>query len=471
MSIEFEQVKRPADIEARSFEIITEELGDTPLAPGTEDIVKRCIHTSADFEYARSLVFTEGAVERALEAIRRGACIVTDTNMAKAGINQKELAKYGGEVFCFMADEDVAEQAKVQETTRAVVAMEKARKLNKPLIFAIGNAPTALIHLCELVREGKISPELIIGVPVGFVNVVYAKELLLQTEVPAIAAKGRKGGSNIAACICNALLYRLRREQERRKAILVVSFGTSHTDTRKRTIEAIERDVAAAFPECRVYRAWTSGIIRKKVRERDGLFVMSVSEAMEQMKRDGITEVFVQPTHVINGVENERMIADAGAYQSQFASVRFGNPLLTTREDNQAVIAAVAEEYSGLEEDEALVLMGHGTTHYANTVYAALDYEFKDEGHKNIFLGTVEAYPSLESIFRMLREAGFRKVCLAPFMIVAGDHAKNDLSGENADSWYSRFTSAGYEVRCQLKGLGEISAVRRVILEHIRSGS
>ena len=128
--------------------------------------------------------------------------------MGKAGINKTELAKYGGEVYCFMADEDVAAQAKEQGTTRAVAAMEKAAKLNKPLIFAIGNAPTALIHLYEMIEEGKISPELVIGVPVGFVNVVQSKELIMQTEVPYIVAEGRKGGSNIAACICNALLYR-----------------------------------------------------------------------------------------------------------------------------------------------------------------------------------------------------------------------------------------------------------------------
>lgn len=466
MKIELENVK-PAEIEARSFEIITEELKDTVLVPGTEDIVKRCIHTSADFDYASSLVFSEGAVERALEALRNGACIVTDTNMGKAGINKTELAKYGGEVYCFMADEDVAAQAKEQGTTRAVAAMEKAAKLNKPLIFAIGNAPTALIHLYEMIEEGRISPELVIGVPVGFVNVVQSKELIMQTKVPYIVAEGRKGGSNIAACICNALLYRLRAEKQQKKAILVVSFGTSHEDTRKRTIEAIEEEVRNTFSEYAVYRAWTSGIIRKKIRERDGLAVMSVTEAMEQMKKDGITDVIVQPTHVINGVENDKMIEDANAYKNVFQSIRFGNPLLTTAEDNKAVIQAVAREYSDLAEGEALVLMGHGTTHYANSVYAALDYEFKDRGYGNVFLGTVEAYPSLESIFRMLKEGGYRKVCLAPFMIVAGDHAKNDLSGDDLDSWYSRFAERGYEVRCELKGLGEIAGVRKVIVEHI----
>ena len=207
--IELEKVL-PAEIEARSFEIITEELGDVPLIPGTEPIVKRCIHTSADFAYARSLHFTEGAVEHALEMLRNGASVVTDTQMGRAGINKARLAKYGGQVYCFMSDEDVAEAAKAGGTTRAAASMDKAASLGEPLIFAIGNAPTALVRLYELIQEGRLRPELIIGVPVGFVNVVQSKELILSLkDTPSIVARGRKGGSNIAACICNALLYML----------------------------------------------------------------------------------------------------------------------------------------------------------------------------------------------------------------------------------------------------------------------
>lgn len=206
MKIQLENVK-PQEIEARSFEIISEELGERKLDPEKELIIKRCIHTSADFEYADSLCFSEGAVEKAVEAIKRGACIVTDTQMGKSGINKKALARFGGEVYCFMSDEDVAAKAKEKGSTRATVSMDKAAELDRPLIFAIGNAPTALIRLYELITEGKLRPELIIGVPVGFVNVVQSKELIMQTDVPYIVARGRKGGSNIAACICNALLY------------------------------------------------------------------------------------------------------------------------------------------------------------------------------------------------------------------------------------------------------------------------
>ena len=212
MKIQLEKVK-PQEIEARSFEIITRELGDRKLDPDKELIIKRCIHTSADFEYADSLCFSPGAVERAREAIRKGACIVTDTQMGKSGINKRALARFGGEVYCFMSDEDVAAQAKAQGSTRATVSMDKAAALDKPLIFAIGNAPTALIRLYELISEGKLKPELVIGVPVGFVNVVQSKELIMQAGVPYIVARGRKGGSNIAACICNALLYMLNNER------------------------------------------------------------------------------------------------------------------------------------------------------------------------------------------------------------------------------------------------------------------
>ena len=203
---------RPMDIERRSFEIITELLGDRKLDPENELVIKRAIHTTADFDYADNLVFSDHAVTKGIEALRAGCDIVTDTQMAKAGINKTILASLGGEVHCFMSDPDVAEAAKARGVTRAMVSMEKACCLDGDLIFAVGNAPTALIQLDELIRAGKLLPKLIIGVPVGFVNVVEAKELILaQEQVPYIVAKGRKGGSNVAAAICNALLYQLYR--------------------------------------------------------------------------------------------------------------------------------------------------------------------------------------------------------------------------------------------------------------------
>lgn len=201
------KIVKPTEIEKNSMAIITKELGDRTFPALEEPIVKRCIHTSADFDYADNLVFSDSAVEKALEAIRNGASIVTDTRMAASGVNKRKLAEFGGQVYCFMDHEDVAREAKDRGCTRAVVCMERGSKIKGPIIFAIGNAPTALIHLYELIREGKADPVLVIGVPVGFVNVIESKEMFLGSEIPHIIAKGRKGGSNIAAAICNALIY------------------------------------------------------------------------------------------------------------------------------------------------------------------------------------------------------------------------------------------------------------------------
>lgn len=204
--MKFEQLS-PNEIEKRSFLLISKELGDRTFPEHQEPVVKRVIHTTADFDYADHLVFSPKVVEHAMEAIRQGASIVTDTNMGKSGINQSMLRSFGGKVYCFMADEAVATEAKSRGVTRAIVSMEHAAKLKEPLIFAIGNAPTALIRLHELIEEGRVSPLLVIGVPVGFVHVVESKELFIHGQTPYIIARGRKGGSNVAAAICNALIY------------------------------------------------------------------------------------------------------------------------------------------------------------------------------------------------------------------------------------------------------------------------
>ena len=230
-----------------------------------------------------------------------------------------------------------------------------------------------------------------------------------------------------------------------KKAILIVSFGTSYENTRKRTIDAIERDIADAFPVCPVYRAWTSKMIIAKLKKRDGIIIHTVKEAMEQMLLDGITDVIVQPTHVINGIENDQMKADALSFRDRFSSIVFGNPLLTTEEDNQAVVQAVAGEFQDMDQETALVLMGHGTEHYANSVYAALD-----------------------SLLRAADSFQPKKIVLAPFMIVAGDHAQNDLAGEDPDSWMNRLSSEGYEVTPVLKGLGEYPKIREILVDHVQ---
>jgi precorrin-8X/cobalt-precorrin-8 methylmutase len=205
---------RPQDIEKRSFAIISKELEEKGIVlPKEQELVtKRAIHTSADFDYAKTMTYSDHAVEIAKRLIQNGADIVTDTNMALAGVNKKELAKYGGEAHCFMAEEEVAKIAKERGVTRATVSMEKAAQIEKPVIFAIGNAPTALIELYEMIQSRSYRPAFIIGVSVGFVNVEAAKDLILKTDVPYIINRGRKGGSNVAAAICNALLYELRDE-------------------------------------------------------------------------------------------------------------------------------------------------------------------------------------------------------------------------------------------------------------------
>lgn len=204
----------PSGIEGESMRIIQQELEDTGiiLEPDCADVVRRAIHTTADFDYAKNLVFTPGAAAAGVEALRAGTPIVTDTNMALSGINQKACAQFGVEQFCYMADPEVAQAAQANGTTRAVAAVDRWAQEHPNAIFAVGNAPTALLRMCELMEAGKLRPSLVIAVPVGFVNVVESKEAMLELcrklEVPAIVAMGRKGGSTVAAAICNALLYR-----------------------------------------------------------------------------------------------------------------------------------------------------------------------------------------------------------------------------------------------------------------------
>ena len=205
----------PEQIEQRSFEILDGELKKRGIVLPKEQemITKRVIHTTADFEYTDTLTFSEGAVGIARELLKKGADIVTDTNMALSGINKRSLAGLGGEVHCYMADETVAKLARERGTTRAAVSMEIAAKIQKPVIFAVGNAPTALIQIYEMMQGSDWRPAFVIGVPVGFVNVEAAKELILQADVPFIINRGRKGGSNVAAAICNALIYELTRNR------------------------------------------------------------------------------------------------------------------------------------------------------------------------------------------------------------------------------------------------------------------
>ena len=203
-------IREPDAIEKRSMEIIESEL-TVEIPAEVKDIVKRVIHCTADFDYAKNLVFSENAVRRAHEALLAGCDIVTDTQMVRAGINKAAAARLGCTLYCFMSDPDVAEEAKRRRCTRAAVSMERAMRLDRPLIFAVGNAPTALLTLSEQIREGRLDPVLVVGVPVGFVNILESKEALMASGAEYIVSRGRKGGSNVAAAIINALMYRITR--------------------------------------------------------------------------------------------------------------------------------------------------------------------------------------------------------------------------------------------------------------------
>lgn len=251
-----------------------------------------------------------------------------------------------------------------------------------------------------------------------------------------------------------------------KKAILVVSFGTSINEAREKTIDKIEDDFRQAFPDYSIYRAWTSKMIIRKILKRDGVRIMTVTDAVEQMIADGIQELIVQPTHILNGIENDIMISEVNSFAEHFESIRFGNPLLSSTRDNLAVISAIKDEYPEIPNNEALVFMGHGTVHFTNTVYAALDFTLKDYWHKNIFMGTVEAYPSLDTMLKLVHNLNPARVHLAPFMIVAGDHALNDMAGDEEDSWKNIFQKEGYEVFCHIKGIGEYPSIRKIFIDH-----
>lgn len=249
-------------------------------------------------------------------------------------------------------------------------------------------------------------------------------------------------------------------------AILVVSFGTSYDETRKKTIDEIENCIAAACPQYPLYRAWSSERIREKLKKRDNTTVLGVKEALEKIYLDGIRSVVVQPTYVIDGLENKQMTEEMKQFQSRFDNIAVGAPLLTSAEDKSRVIQIVAEAFHPAK-DEALVLMGHGAKGASDTIYETLDAQFKAEGYFNIFVGSMRTSFAPETLQRRICKAGFKKVTLAPFMIVAGKHAYENLSGEAKNSWKSVFEREGCEVNCVLRGLGEYPGVRRLFLEHM----
>lgn len=250
-----------------------------------------------------------------------------------------------------------------------------------------------------------------------------------------------------------------------RKAILAVSFGTSYRETRDATIGAIEADLQAAYPDYAVRRAFTSQMILRKLKKRDGLHIDTVAEAMERLAADGVGTLVIQPTYVMNGIEYDRMMAAAAPYLCRFAAVSFGAPLLNSASDYDEVAKALITELAPAG-DTALVFMGHGTEHFADCAYAALDYHFKAMGHPNVFVGTVEGYPLFDHVLDGIRAGGYQKALLAPLMVVAGDHATNDMAGDEPDSWKNQLLRAGCQVECVLRGMGEYESIRALYTAH-----
>lgn len=254
-----------------------------------------------------------------------------------------------------------------------------------------------------------------------------------------------------------------------KQCILVVSFGTSYHETREKTIGQIERTIAERFPGREVRRAFTSGMIIRKL-EKEGIHIDNVDTALEKLAREGFEEVIVQPTHMMNGEEYDRVRGSVERYAGRFGRLRFGSPVLTTSADYSRLVRAVMSAIpEASDPDTAVVFMGHGTKHYADSAYAALDYRFKTEGYPNVFVGTVEGYPDIGTLVEKLRVCHPKKVALYPLMVVAGDHAVHDMAGEGADSWKHIFREEGYQVDCVVKGLGEVEAFRDIFVDHIKT--
>ena len=254
----------------------------------------------------------------------------------------------------------------------------------------------------------------------------------------------------------------------KKRAILVVSFGTSYKETREKTIAAIENSLQEAFSEYKVYRAFTSKRIKRKL-EREGVFIFDVKEALEQMLPDGVAELMVQPTYMINGMEYDKMIDDIAPYLDKFENVIYGSPLLSGQEDYKELATIIRKAYP-VDQDEVLVLMGHGSDHHANIAYPVFERVLKELDYQNIVVGTVKGYPTFFEVKRQLKKSKIQKVCLVPMMIVAGNHANYDMIGKE-ESWKAELEQEGYRVRYYLKGLGELSDVQQMFVRHAKEAN
>ena len=253
-------------------------------------------------------------------------------------------------------------------------------------------------------------------------------------------------------------------------AVLVVSFGTSFNDSREATIGAIEKAIQDKFPQYEVRRAFTSQIIIDKLQERDDLEIDNVTEALDRAAADGIKNLVVQPTHLMDGLEYNDLKDELAKYEDTFDQISLGEPLLTSDDDYDKVITAITDATKDYSDDEtAIVFMGHGTEAESNHVYADMQEKITAAGFDNYYIGTVEATPSLDDITAALKKGNYKKVVLEPLMVVAGDHANNDMAGDEEDSWKTTLTNEGYEVECLLQGLGQIEAIQDIYVAHAQA--
>lgn len=252
--------------------------------------------------------------------------------------------------------------------------------------------------------------------------------------------------------------------------ILVVSFGTSYNDSRDITIGAIENAIQEAYPDYQVKRAFTSQIIIDKLKERDGIEIDNVTEALDRAVNDGVKTLVVQPTHLMNGYEYTDLLDELDTYKDKFDKIAIGDPLLTSDEDFKAVVQAITSETSSYDDGQtAICFMGHGTEADSNSVYTKLQETLTSEGYENYYIGTVEATPSVDDVLAAVKEKNYTKVVLEPLMVVAGDHANNDMAGDEDDSWKTVFQNAGYQVECVLKGLGQFESIQNIYVDHVKA--
>lgn len=255
-----------------------------------------------------------------------------------------------------------------------------------------------------------------------------------------------------------------------KKAILVVSFGTSYEKALEENIIPVENALAAAFPDREFRRAFTSGAIRSKLLHRDGMKVDGVVEALEALRLDGFDDVLVQPTHILNGEETDKLMAEAKLYALVFDKFQVGKPLLTDSDDYKALANAIMAEVPDLDYDQALVLMGHGTSHYTNAAYPAMEYVFHDLGYENVVVGTVEGYPTIKEVIRRLdQQLNARRIIVTPMMLVAGEHSAKDMAGEGPDSWVNQLKAANYQPEPLMVGLGAYPSVQQLYVAHAQA--